>query len=196
MQPDEVQQLVEHEYAQTSIRVKARQLSRRKDFGASSREDIEQDLWLHLLTHAAKFDGDRSSLNTFIDRMVNSGAAILVRSREREMRADGFHAQSLDANRSGGDSSQRSLRSTLSSTDGARRIGNDPLSDLAQLEDQEALTVAFNKMPPEVRRVCQRLMEGAKPWPLATELGISRRQVSNLLAEAKRYLEEAGFGDE
>jgi DNA-directed RNA polymerase specialized sigma24 family protein len=79
------------------IGVKARQLCRRRDFGRSCREDIEQDLWLHLLTQAAKFDGDRSSLNTFIDRMVNSAAAALVRSREREMRADGFRSQSLDA---------------------------------------------------------------------------------------------------
>lgn len=35
MQPDEVQRLVENEYARTSIRVKARQLCRRKDFGRS-----------------------------------------------------------------------------------------------------------------------------------------------------------------
>ena len=70
MLPAEVQKLVENEYARTSIRVKAKQLSRRKDFGTSCREDIEQDLWLHLLGQAARFDGDRSSLNTFIDRVV------------------------------------------------------------------------------------------------------------------------------
>ena len=44
MLPAEVQRLVESEYARTSIRVKGEQLSRRKDFGASCREDIEQDL--------------------------------------------------------------------------------------------------------------------------------------------------------
>jgi hypothetical protein len=70
MLPAEAQKLVENEYARTSIRVKAKQLNRRKDFGSSYREDIEQDLWLHLLGQAARFDGDRSSLNTFIDRVV------------------------------------------------------------------------------------------------------------------------------
>ena len=111
----EVQKLVENEYARTSIRVKAKQLSRRKDFGSSCREDIEQDLWLHLLGQAARFDGDRSSLNTFIDRVVNSAAASLVRSREREMRADGFHAQSLDSVADDSGCKMRTLRLSLSS---------------------------------------------------------------------------------
>jgi RNA polymerase sigma factor (sigma-70 family) len=195
MQPHEVQQLVQNEYAQTSIRVKARQLCRRRDFGHSCREDIEQDLWLHLLTQAVKFDGDRSSLNTFIDRMVNSAAAILVRSREREMRADGFHTQSLDAAPRGKESKKRSLRSSLSPDDGARHIGTTPRTDLDQLEDQEAMEVALAKMPPDVRHLCQRVMDGAKPTALAAELGISRRQVNNLLAQARQHLEDAGFGE-
>ena len=115
MLPAEVQRLVESEYARTSIRVKGEQLSRRKDFGASCCEDIEQDLWLHLLGQAARFDGDRSSLNTFIDRVVNSAAASLVRSREREMRADGFHAQSLDSVADDSGCKMRTLRLSLSS---------------------------------------------------------------------------------
>lgn len=196
MQPDEVQQLVHNEYAQTSIRVKARQLCRRGDFGRSSREDIEQDLWLHLLTQAGNFDGDRSSLNSFIDRMVNSAAATLVRSRERERRADGFHTQSLDAVPRGTESRKKSLRSSLSPNDGVRRLGNVSRCDLDLFEDQEAMEVAFAKMPPEVRHLCQRVMDGAAPTALATELGISRRQVNNLLAQARQFLEEAEFGDE
>ena len=54
MLPAEAQKLVENEYARTSIRVKAKQLSRSKDFGSSCREDIQQDLWLHLLGQAAQ----------------------------------------------------------------------------------------------------------------------------------------------
>ena len=60
MLPAEIQKLVENEYSRTSIRVKIKQLSRRKNFGSSCPEDIEQDLRLHLLGQAAWFDGDRS----------------------------------------------------------------------------------------------------------------------------------------
>ena len=54
MLPAEVQKLVENEYARTSIRVKAKQLSRRKDFGSSCREDIEQDFFVGGCTCSAR----------------------------------------------------------------------------------------------------------------------------------------------
>lgn len=195
MLPAEVQKLVENEYARTSIRVKAKQLSRRKDFGSSCREDIEQDLWLHLLGQAARFDGDRSSLNTFIDRVVNSAAASLVRSREREMRADGFHAQSLDSIADDSSCKKRTLRSSLSPEDGARRKGRTPLSDIDQLEQLEALDSALASMPPEMRDMCEQLMAGTTPTTLARQFGISRRQMRRRLEEARAYFEAAGLGN-
>jgi DNA-directed RNA polymerase specialized sigma24 family protein len=57
------------------------------------------------------------------------------------------------------------------------------------------MEVALAKMPPEVRHLCQRVMDGAKLTALAAELGISRRQVNNLLAQAKQHLEDAGFDE-
>ena len=54
MLPAEVQKLVENEYARTSIRVKAKQLSRRKDFGSSCREDIEQGFFVVGCTCSAR----------------------------------------------------------------------------------------------------------------------------------------------
>lgn len=195
MLPAEVQKLVENEYARMSIRVKAKQLSRRKDFGSSCREDIEQDLWLHLLGQAARFDGDRSSLNTFIDRVVNSAAASLVRSREREMRADGFHAQSLDSVSDDSCRKQRTLRSSLSPEDGARRKGRSPLSDIDQLEQQEALDSALATMPPEMRDMCEQLMAGTTPTTITRQFGISRRQMRRRLEEARVYFEAACLGN-
>jgi RNA polymerase sigma factor (sigma-70 family) len=190
----EVQNLVENRYARASIRVKAKQLSRRKDFGASCREDIEQDLWLRLLTQAERFDGDRGSLNTFIDRVVNSAAAALVRGREREMRADGFHAQSLDAVGKHHGPTSQSLGMGLTRDDGARRFGVPSLDGIKSLEQAESLAVALSRMPQNIRQVCSQLMAGATATTLARRMGISRRQMRHLLAEARTRLEEAGLG--
>ena len=195
MFPAEIQKLVDNQYARTSIRVKAKQLSRRKDFGSSCREDIEQDLWLHLLGQAARFDGDRSSLNTFIDRVVNSAAASLVRSREREMRADGFHAQSLESIADDFSCKKRTLRSSLSPEDSARRMGRAFLSDIDRREQQEALDSSLANMPPEMRDMCEQLMAGATPTTLARRLGISRRQMRRRLEEARAYFEAAGVAN-
>ncbi len=191
----DVQQLAHNEYAQTSIRVKARQLCRRDDFNRSEREDVEQDLWLHVIAKAENFDPERSSLNTYIDRLVNTAAAILVRGRERDMRAEGFQAQSLDAIPRGKDHRKKSLRSSLSPDDGARRTFSVPKSDLAELEDREALEFALASMPPHLRDLCVRVIGGETPTALARELGVSRRQFRKMLDEARRYFEQAGFGD-
>jgi RNA polymerase sigma factor (sigma-70 family) len=192
----DVQQLVHNEYAKTSIRVKARQLCRRADFNRSEREDVEQDLWLHLLTQAQNFDSERSALNTFIDRMVNSAAAHLVRRRESDMRADGFRTHSLDASPRGKDQHKKSLRSSLSPDDGTRRSFTIPKSDLDEFENREALEFALASMPDGVRNLCSRVMGGESPTALARELGISRRRVRRMLDEAREHLERAGFGEE
>ena len=54
------------EYARTLIRVKAKQIVRRPGFSRSDQEDIEQDLVVHLLCQAERFDPERGSLNTFM----------------------------------------------------------------------------------------------------------------------------------
>ena len=49
------------QYAQSCIKVKARQLSRRSEFSRSDEGDLENDLWVSLLKKAECFDPDRSS---------------------------------------------------------------------------------------------------------------------------------------
>lgn len=192
----DVQQLVHNEYAQTSIRVKARQLCRRSDFNRPEREDVEQDLWLHLLTQTQNYDPQRSSLNTFIDRMVNSAAAHLVRRRESDMRADGFSAQSLDEGVICKDHKKETLGSSLSPNDGARRTFTAPKSDLAELEDREAFDFALASMPPDIRDLSSRVMQGETPTALARELGVSRYRVRRMLADAREHMKRAGFGND
>ena len=78
-----------NDYARTLIRVKAKQLVRRPGFSRSDQEDVEQDLFLHLLRQVQHFDPTRGSLNTFVARVVNSAAAMLVRERGRNKRSPG-----------------------------------------------------------------------------------------------------------
>ena len=37
------------DHTETLIACKARQICRRQDFGAAERDDVQQDLWLHLM---------------------------------------------------------------------------------------------------------------------------------------------------
>lgn len=74
----------------------ARRLSQRKGFTRSDEEDVQQELWLILLREAKRFDPERASLHTFIDRVVRAAGGMIARRRRRQKRAAGGHVVSLD----------------------------------------------------------------------------------------------------
>jgi hypothetical protein len=55
-----------HGYAANTVRQKARQLVRQGVFAESEQEDIEQELRLHLLRRAPKFDPAIAHWNVFV----------------------------------------------------------------------------------------------------------------------------------
>jgi len=182
------------DYANSLIRFKARQLSRRAGFSCSDQEDLEQDLWAALLSQAEAFDPDRASLDTFIDRVVNSAVRMILRDRRRQKRANGFHTQSLDAQGPGGNCNATSPACGLDEHDRRRHRGSVPTDETARRDDRDATEHALHQMPAPLRDVCRRVMGGSIS-SAARELGRSRRQIRNALAEARAYFERAGLGD-
>jgi RNA polymerase sigma-70 factor, ECF subfamily len=84
------------EYAKTQIRVRARQLIRKPGFTSSDREDIEQELTLHLLQHIGKHDATRGCLHTFVSRIIKNKAASIIRQRHALRRDPDRNECSLD----------------------------------------------------------------------------------------------------
>lgn len=182
------------DYAHTLIRFKARQLSRRSGFTRSDQDDLEQDLWTVLLSQAEAFDPDRASIDTFIDRVVNSAVLMILRDRRRQKRANGFHTQSLDAAPQRSGPSSTAAGSDLSAEDRCRHRGAAPVNESQRAVDRDAAEHALDEMPAPLRDVCRRVMGGSIS-SAARELGRSRRQIRNALFEARAYFERAGFGD-
>ncbi len=77
---------MDHQHANKVIRFKAEQLARRKGFSKTDREDIAQELWLHVWANIGKFDPDRASERTFIVRIIESKAASIARHRSAAKR--------------------------------------------------------------------------------------------------------------
>jgi|694.fasta_scaffold27963_7 hypothetical protein len=69
------------DYARNLIRIKAKQVVRGRGFNRSELPDIEQELFFHLIKQAPNFDPKRSALNTFIAKVVDSAAGMVVRAR-------------------------------------------------------------------------------------------------------------------
>ena len=183
-----------NDYAKRLIRIKARQLIGRAGLRACDREDIEQELTLRLLEQAQRFDPARGSLHTFVARVLDSAAAMLLRHRRRLKRAAGYRAASLEAAGDRGDTEPHCLRDVLSEADLRRHTGTPPSDALDGLERTEALDHVLRRMPPRLRDVCRRLA-ASNASAVARQMGISRRQLRKLVAEVRRYFEDAGLGN-
>ncbi len=182
------------EYARTLIRVKARQLIRRPGFCRSDQEDVEQDLFLHLLGQAQHFDPDRSSLNTFIARVVDSAVAMLVRERGRIKRSPAGDAkvQSLEVKVEQTEGPPVPLWAIISIADLQRRTGTTSLPDAEKYELAEDVANSIASLSPEQQEVCRSLME-RNLTATKRELGMSRRSFDAAMECIRDHFAQAGL---
>ena len=174
------------------IQAKARQLCRRKEFSPSEREDIEQELWLAVLQQAERFDPARASLDTFLDRVVSQGVAMLLRSRNRRKRGHGISPLSLENDYTPPGEELKPLSDTVSREDVARRLGTQSEDPIARLDQTEAIESVLARMPERLRDICLRLMTSTLA-SVARQLGVSRHQVRKAVERARPYFEQAGL---
>jgi RNA polymerase sigma-70 factor, ECF subfamily len=180
-------------YARSLIKFKARQLCRKPGFSRSDEDDLEQELTMRLLSKAHLYDPARASTNTFADRVIRSGIAMMLRDRLRQKRATGFTAQSLEAVPSDTNQDTGVLRDLLTIRDLQRRTGISA-DDLDRAELIAAVVHAVKSLPPDLQGVCRELIDGTIS-SAACNLGISRRQVRNAVARIRRHFEQAGLGN-
>lgn len=184
------------EYARTLIRVKAKQVVRRPGFSRCEQADIEQDLVLHLLCQAKHFDPERSSLNTFIARVVDSAVAMLVRERGAAKRnpPQDLELKSLNEKMPQADGPPESLARLIDTGDLQRRIGVAPLSDAELFELVEDVTSVILTLPPELQDVCRSLFTRNRR-ETKENLDVSRRKLKAAIDVIREYFEESGFSD-
>jgi DNA-directed RNA polymerase specialized sigma24 family protein len=179
-------------YAQSCVRFKARQLSRRSEFRRCDEDDLRQELWLLLLREAHRFDPRRASLNTFIDRVVTTAAGMIVRRPYRQKRVLNQKAVSLDRVKVLTGDGRQALADSLSDADLSRRTGVTRGDDIARRDAADAFAHTIGAMPDDVRNVCRQVIGGTIS-SAARELGRSRRQVRKALQAARPYFERAGL---
>ena len=179
-------------YARNLIQVKARQLCRRREFLPADQADLQQELWLMLCERADAFDPAKASLDTFIDRVVNTAVGVILRNRQRLKRNTGGPVVSLD---DGGNDPTRpnSMAHGLSPEHLVRRTGQEPRDPVAEQETAAAVEFALAQMPDDLREIARRLMSGTVN-SVSQEMNISRRAVRKAVLGIRAFLERAGFG--
>ena len=135
------------------VRYQAGQLVHRGVFPRADREDVEQELRLHVLRCAAAFDPSRGTWATFVDRVVTSRAASLA-VRQRAARRDTrrlVFAEDVAAAR---------FEDAAACTEDAfdRLPRYEPrVSDAEAAELRRDIEVTLARLAPEDRRLCERL---------------------------------------
>lgn len=180
------------DYAKKFIKYSAKQISRRTEFDRFEADDIEQDLWIAVLQNGERFDPSRASLNTFIACIVYSAAAMLIRKRKARKRQSFNNARSLERTITTREGQPEPLSGTVSESESCRRIGTEFRDEAVRRDDIEAVRAALAELPPEIEDVYRRLMNGTVA-SVARELGISRRCLRSLMAEATSHFEKKGF---
>jgi RNA polymerase sigma-70 factor (ECF subfamily) len=180
-------------YARSLIRYKAQQLSRKRGYGPSDREDLEQELLLHLLERAHLYDPKRGAASTFADRVIQNAGRMILRHRRRQKRGAGRTPRSLDESVAGADQNPP-RREQLTIHDLERRTANSTRDLVHDSEVRGAVSIALDRMPGHLLDVCLRLMQGS-PASVARDLGVCRRRLRNLMGEIERYLRDAGLGE-
>jgi RNA polymerase sigma factor (sigma-70 family) len=181
-------------YVTILIRSKAAGLSRTSGFQRGERGDLEQELTAHVLRQADRYDPARSSVNTFIDRVVDSAAAMIVRDRRRLKRGAGLHAISLDQTHIQKDQRQMSLAQVVCEDDLRRRSGGAVHDAQQDAELSADLARAMADLTPQQREVAIRLTR-APEAVVARELGVSRRQMRSVVAAIRERFREAGLSE-
>lgn len=179
-------------YARNLIRFKARQLCRRADFHSVEREEVEQRLWLMLTAKADQFRAGRASIDTYVDRIIATAVAMLIREQQCKKRWNGRRTQSLDQIVKNPAGEPEPMSAAISEDDLARRVGQTRSDENEEREVQEAIADALKRMTPDERALCRRVM-GGSITSAARDNHISRRQIRRLMHALCPYLERAGF---
>ena len=179
-------------YAERLIHYKAQQLVGRAGLTDSDIDDIRQEMWLDLLERIPRFESDKATLETFIDRVVTHRMASILRHHcgmGRDYRRNG---ESLSSVISDADGQTAELAQTLCEDIHDRRTGSATRPALEQFELTTDIQTVLDSLPAPLRDLCQ-LLKSEPISVAACKLGITRHEASARLEKIREHFEEAGF---
>lgn len=178
------------------VRRKARRLARGHEFADHEVEDLEQDMWLHLLQMRRHYDPSRGSPEAFTVTVTGSWAAMEVRQRKRNRRNPDFNKLSLDAPVHAGRGGSTPCGELLGPEALCRRTGCQEHDPFAAVEDADEAEVMLESASDNDREVIEHVARygisgTARRWSLTSDKTVTRHRVSVMLARACARIEES-----
>ncbi len=183
------------DYAITCIKLKVRQLIKRCGFDASDREDLEQELALHLFERIREHDPERGTVKTFIVCIVENKARTMIRVRNR--RAESIAASPFSLNEEIPEEDGSGVMQRMEAIDredyllGAGMLSRPTLELLEMRIDVERV---IDTLPPPLREICERL-KTQNVTQISAGTGASRQQVYDAIRKLRGIFDETGLKD-
>jgi len=173
------------------IRRKARQLIGKAGFTKTDREDIQQQLYQHLIRRAKFFDPEKAHWNVFATTLIERFVADILR-RKRAAKRDHQRVVSLSTVIADGEEGPVKLGDTISRRENDARLGRSLRGEheLAQLKIDVTETIA--SLPPEMREVAEALQRHSIA-EVARRKGIPRTTLNDVVQRIRERFEDAGL---
>lgn len=183
------------DYAITYIRLKVRQLIKRCGFNASDRDDLEQEIALHLFEHLREHDPERGTVKTFIACIVENKVRTMIRVRNRRIKNLDFPLFSLNEEIPEEDSFGVMQRmEAIDREDYLLGAGLLSRPVLEMLEMRLDIDRVVSDLPPALREICEGL-KTQTVTQISAATGASRQQVYDAIRKLRGIFDEAGLKD-
>lgn len=182
------------DYALTYIKLKVRQLIKRCGFDASDREDMEQELALHLFEHLQEHDPERGTVKTFIACVVENKARTMIR---RNKRVESTATFEFSLNEEIPEEDGFGVMQRMEAIDrenyllGAGLLSRPKLELLEMRLDIERVV---SNLPPALKYICEGL-KTQTVTQISAATGASRQQVYDAIRKLRGIFDEAGLKD-
>ena len=173
-------------FTENLIRTEAARIVRGARLRDDEREDLEQDLRLHLVKRTRQYDAERGRPTTFAKCVVTRQACALLSASRAQRRSRGREAYSLDEVQPGG---HEPRIDHIDQDTYLRATGRRP----DQLDLSLDVKRAMGKLGDGERELAQLLMED-RMADIARRTGIPRSSLYDRVARLRASLEAAGLG--
>ncbi|HPI75788.1 MAG TPA: sigma factor [bacterium] len=177
------------EYEVVLIRVKSKSAIGKTGLRQEDLEDIAQDIILDLLQRLPKYDPEKASRHTFIDRIVEHALADMFNERSAPKRDYRRAPASLDPTTEkifpGGRDNNGERKAPWKS-------GASELTDYEIVELRHDIVRALEKLPPKLRDICIMLMQ-ENICAVSAETGIPKATLIGHIKKIRNHFEFCGL---
>ena len=178
--------------ARPLIQAKAKRLVRRPGFVPADQEDIEQDVFLRLVSRFSAGPAGSWPVLAFINRIVNQSIANQIRDRTAEKR-DSRSVRSLNVS-AGNDRQRRELGDSVTQAHLDARVGRLSPQALHQVELGMDLEETLAEFSPGNRELCEKLQVDSV-CELARRLSMPRATLTDWVRKLRRVLKDRGLNE-